>query len=332
MSTMEQEIERVLRAAPKSAPPAGLKERLLAQVRLPGVQPASQAPASPLTPGGWLRRWWPLLAPATVSLACAVGLVMQQIEIRNLRQAIRGLTRDSAGKPGVGPVPASGTNDALPGPDAAAQTQQEIARLKVLAGQLAGEVAQLERLRAENVKLRTELAAPPAGLLKPEETEALAWARERAESIACVNNLKQLGLAMRTWAIDNAKNRVELPPPDILCMSNEVSVPKVLVCPADRAREAAKDWASYTPANCSYEYLVSSTPDWDIEPQRVAFRCPIHGHVGLCDGSAQRGIAKEHPERLVQRGGKLYLVDPAEPDKAAPASQPANPPPGGTNP
>jgi hypothetical protein len=136
---------------------------------------------------------------------------------------------------------------------------------------------------------------------------------------------------MRIWAIDHAKNKVDLSPPDMLSMSNEVSVPKVLVCPADRAREAAKDWASYTPANCSYEYLAPSTPD-DAEPERVAFRCPIHGNVGLCDGSVQRGIAKEHPERLVQRGGKLYFVSPPPPDKAAPAPQPANPPPGGSNP
>ena len=78
MSTMEQEIENVLRAAPRPMPPAGLKERLIAQVRLPAVQPASQPSASPLAPTGWLRRWWPVLAPAAVSLACAVGLTLQE--------------------------------------------------------------------------------------------------------------------------------------------------------------------------------------------------------------------------------------------------------------
>jgi len=42
MSTMEQQIERVLRAAPRPAPPAGLKEQLIAEVRLP----AASTPAS----------------------------------------------------------------------------------------------------------------------------------------------------------------------------------------------------------------------------------------------------------------------------------------------
>ena len=326
------DIENILHAAPSPTPPAGLKDRLIAQVRLGAVRPASPTPERTLGPANWLRRWWPVLAPATVSLACAVGLAMQQMEIRHLKQTIQGLSRDAAPKAGVLSTPTVQTNDAAPHADAAARTQQEVARLKELASQLAAEVAQLEQMRTENTKLRIQLVAPPAGLLTPEETQAVAKARESAEAIACVNNLKQLGLAMRIWAIDNAANRVDLSPPDMLSMSKEVSVPKVLVCPADRAREAAKDWASYTPANCSYEYLVPSAPLVDTESDRVAFRCPIHGTVGLCDGSAHRGIAKEHPERLVQRGGKLYLVYPPEPDKAAPAPQPANPPPGGSNP
>ena len=96
-----------------------------------------------------------------------------------------------------------------------ARTQQEIARLKELATQLAAEVAQLEQMRAENAKLRTQLAAPPAGFLTPEETDALAKAKEKAESIACINNLKQLGLAVRVWAIDNG----DLSPPDMLSMT-----------------------------------------------------------------------------------------------------------------
>lgn len=326
MNTMEQELENTLRTAPRPIPPVGLRERLLAQVRLPAGRPAAQKPASPLAPAGWLRRWWPVLVPATVSLACAVGLTVQQAEIRELRQAIQDLSRHGVHKVGGLPPLTVQTNKAAPHADAAARTQQEVARLKELAGQLAAEVAQLEQLSAENAKLRTQLAAPPPGVLSPDETEELAKAKEKAEAIACVNNLKQFALAARIWALANDG----VFPPDIPSMRIELSTPKILVCPADRTREAAKDWASYTPAHCSYEYLAPSGSEVDYS--RVLSRCPIHGTIGMCDGSVQRATGKYRPERLVQRGGKLYVPDHGEPTQGSPAPQPTNPPPGGSHP
>jgi hypothetical protein len=309
------EIENILRLAPKPAPPAGLRDRLIAQLRLPAARPASQSPVATPAPAGWLRHWWPVLAPAAVSLACAVGLTMQQVEIRDLKRAIQDLSREPAAKPSVVQPPDLGTNDASAGADAVARTAQEIARLKALASQLAAEVAQLEQIRAENTNLRAQLEAPPAGFLTPEETEALTKAKEKAESIACINNLKQLGLSVRTWAIDNG----DMSPPNLLEMTNEMSTPKILVCPGDKTREAAKDWASYTSAHCSYEYLAPSAPE--PEPMRVLFRCPIHGHVCLSDGSVQGELAKRHPERFVQRDGKLYLAEPAEDAQGASAQE-----------
>jgi regulator of replication initiation timing len=323
---MEQEIENTLRAAPKPAPPAGLKGQLVAQVRLPAPRPAAQPLASPAVPSNWLRRWWPVLVPAVASLACAVGLTVQQVEIHRLQQAIQDLSRDAGVTTPDPSAPAAGTNDAPAGADATAQTQQEVGRLKELASQLAAEVAQLEQMRVENARLRTQLSEPPPGFLTTEETEALAKAKEKAESIQCINNLKQMGLSVRTWAIDNA----DVSPPDMLSMSNELSTPKILVCPADHGRPRADSFASYTPANCSYEYLAPSAPD--TEPSRVLFRCPFHGHVCLSDGSVQASVAKQHPEQLVQRNGKLYLDDSPPSVQAAPAPQPATPPPDGSNP
>ena len=150
-------------------------------------------------------------------------------------------------------------------------------------------MAQLEQMRARERKAADPTRRAPAGFLTPEETEALAKAKEKAESIHCINNLKQLGLAVRTWAIDNG----DMSPPNILDMTNEMATPKILVCPGDHGREAAKDFASYTPANCSYEYLAPSAPD--TEPFRVLFRCPIHGHVCLCDGSVQGYVGQATP-------------------------------------
>ena len=128
--------------------------------------------------------------------------------------------------------------------------------------------------------------------------------RERALSIACVNNLKQFGLAVRVWALDDN----DAQPPNVLCMSNELSTPKILVCPAETTRQVASDWSVFTPANCSYEYLVTSGTNLAAtEPTRVLSRCPVHGHIGLCDGSVQSRVAKEHPDWLINRNGKLYL-------------------------
>ncbi len=99
-------------------------------------------------------------------------------------------------------------------------------------------------------------------------------------------------------------------------MSNELNTPKILVCPAETNRPAATSWGTYTSANCSYEYLAASGSD--KEPTRVLSRCPIHGHIGLCDGSVQGGSVKDHPDWFVERDGKLYFEPPAQPSRTTP--------------
>ena len=185
--------------------------------------------------------------------------------------------------------------------DSATAGADEIARLKEEAKKLSAEISQLELVRTENQKLRAQLAAPPADVLTPEETDAIQQAKERAMNIACINNLKQVGLALRMWAIDNG----DVFPPDMLSMSNELSNPKVLICPANTAHEAAKDWSSFTSANCSYNFLAPSDKTIESEPDRVAVYCPIHHNYLLADGSVQ----SVNPEkfRLIQRDGKYYL-------------------------
>jgi hypothetical protein len=199
----------------------------------------------------------------------------------------------------------------VPQPNAAAELESLRARTR----ELSAEVQALEAMPAENARLKAQAVANLG--LTPEAVAELGKAREKAQSVACVNNLKQLGLAARVWAVDDG----DVLPPDLLSMSHEIAAPKVLICPADPGRQPASDWLSFTPANTSYEFLAANSTA--TEPQRVAFRCPIHGNIGLVDGSVQMGVAKHHPEWLVSREGKLMLEVPrsAEESPTAPAGQ-----------
>jgi hypothetical protein len=307
------EIENLLRTPPAPKPPHELRERLLAGVDLPernAVRVLSR-PAS----GSWLRRWWPTLLPAAVALGAASVLTLEGVKIRSIQDTIAALSHGAATAESPAATTVSESSGTSPSVDEAARYEEEMARLKAAVAEARAQVAQLEQLRVANEKLKTRLAALP-DRLSAEETDAMDQAHERAMSIACVNNLKQFGLAVRVWGADNANAC----PPDILSMSNEVGSAKILVCPADKSHKPAESMFTFTPANCSYEYLTPSLTNADAEPNRVLSRCPIHGHIGLCDGSVQAGVGKNHPEWLVERDGKLYF----EPkyDSAQPATAP----------
>ena len=301
MNLSEHDLERQLRLAPKPRPPAGLRQQLIDRVRLAEASSPIGRSGAP----GWFHRWWPALAPAAVSAACAVVLTFQQLELRDLKESLRALSppSETLNTPVIQAV--ASTTKAAPVVAPTPGPEEELSRLRETAQQLRAEVAQLEQLRAENGKLRAQLAAPQPGMFTPEEQQALAQAREKAQSIQCVNNLKQIGLAARIWALDNR----DVYPSDFLSMSNELTTPKILVCPADTNRPAATDWASCSSASYSYEYLAPNGSSDD--PLRVLTRCPIHGNIGLCDGSVQMGVAKNHPDWVIQRNGKVYYEDAA---------------------
>lgn len=86
----------------------------------------------------------------------------------------------------------------------------------------------------------------------------MARFRARSSRISCANNLKQMGLAFKTWALDNsgrfpmqvstneggAQERVELGALHSVfqVMSNELSTPKILVCPEGTRQPAATNF------------------------------------------------------------------------------------------
>jgi hypothetical protein len=61
------------------------------------------------------------------------------------------------------------------------------------------------------------------------------------------------GLAVRVWAIDN-----NIFPPDIVCMSNELNTPKILVCPPTGRQVAPA--SPHTDA-VLHEYLLGEQTD-----------------------------------------------------------------------
>ncbi len=91
-----------------------------------------------------------------------------------------------------------------------------------------------------------------AGMLLP----ALAKAKAKAQRIKCVNNLKNVGLSFRLFATDNGDRFPhEIKVEDggsaefsdkpgsnyytFMVLSNELSTPKIIVCPSDKKQEAA---------------------------------------------------------------------------------------------
>ena len=81
----------------------------------------------------------------------------------------------------------------------------------------------------------------------------------------CINNLKNIGLAYRIWATDNNENfpfqlstnqggTRELPSDIVFqlqTLSNELSTPKILVCPVS-PKESATNWTTLSKSNISY--------------------------------------------------------------------------------
>lgn len=121
-----------------------------------------------------------------------------------------------------------------------------------------------------------------AGMLLP----ALSSAKSKAQSMACVNNLKQIGLGLRIYSMDHG----ETFPLDLLTMTNELGSPVVLVCPADpiHPRPASSSWLGFSTNQISYEYLTPGAAESNVVSQ-VVVRCPIHGSTCLGDGSVIRG-------------------------------------------
>src|ERR1043165_8331062 len=85
---------------------------------------------------------------------------------------------------------------------------------------------------------------------------------EKARRIKCINNLKNVGLAFRIYANDNSgrfpwqipdeKSEIRInystdPTIYIRTITNELSIPKIVTCPADK-RTDTTNWAQFSRA------------------------------------------------------------------------------------
>jgi hypothetical protein len=159
------------------------------------------------------------------------------------------------------------------------------------------------------------LAAPVAGvalggaMLLP----ALAKAKEKAQSITCVNNMKQVNLALRIWAVDHddqfpfnvntakggtrefcerdAEGYDRNVARHFKVMANELNTPKILVCPTDKSKQAVEDFESLEAWNVSYQLRTGNQVN-EANPAELVIYCPIHHHKGLADGSVQAAPRK----------------------------------------
>lgn len=132
------------------------------------------------------------------------------------------------------------------------------------------------------------------------------------QKITCANNLRQIGLAFRTWAIDhdgqfpfnvstNAGGSRELCAAGgdgfdlnaalhfkALANGTELIAPRFLICPRDRARKAASTFSQLKLEDLTYR-LRAGTNISETSPAEVLLACPIDGNKLLCDGSVVEG-------------------------------------------
>ena len=295
------QIENLLRKAPRIAAPAGLLETLIVDISLPQVKTREQ---NHFDPRSFFRRWFPAISFVAFLLACVVVVGAQMKWLSQLRSENKTLRA------------ASQNFDELRQKNAEYQkllaANQELERLRKDALEVTKLRAEVEQLRAQMLELknlRTEnqqLLATNAAQKETEEEDPFAAAKKKAERIACVNNLKQIGLAARLWAGDNN----DIFPTDFLSMSNELSTAIILICPSDKARTAAENWSKLGPENISY--VMHSPGVSEVDPEVVYVRCSAHNNILFVDGHVDQ-LGPSY--KVVIKNGKLKVERENEPQK-----------------
>jgi hypothetical protein len=107
----------------------------------------------------------------------------------------------------------------------------------------------------------------------------LRTAKYRARRLTCYYHMGSILFANRQYAEEHGTGYQT----NLICLSNQLSSPRKLVCVDDEARcerlkkrytyGSPEHWASLTMDNCSYQVFLKDS-------NTLVLRCPIH-HIGL---------------------------------------------------
>jgi len=121
------------------------------------------------------------------------------------------------------------------------------------------------------------------GSLLPAMTDARS--RAQAQSVGCINNLKQVSIAIRLYAADHQG----VFPASFMQITNQLGSPTVLICPLDPQRSGRqREW---NPDRMSYEFLKPGEEQSKVMDEAIV-SCPFHGHVVAGDGTVAGGAGK----------------------------------------
>jgi len=140
-----------------------------------------------------------------------------------------------------------------------------------------------------------------AALLLP----ALATSKAKAQRIACLNNQKQIGLALNLWAGDHGErfpstvdaaeggSRAKYETwQHFFTISNELVTPKTIQCPSDRAKQVARDFSEaatglQTLKNTAVSYAIGTAGMPDKPGMHLACDRNVLGRDGQGCGPSQ---------------------------------------------
>jgi len=326
MNNNLETLETTLRSAPAPVPPADLAVKLRSDI----PQPSNQT-LMPVRTSVW-HRWWPVLVPGSALMALAAVVVIQDSELRRAGQNSEPTVFHNAETNALSTEEIGRSSDAS-NDGGTNSPHAELERLRRRVSELEARLTEARAAVGDSRQLEAELKSVWEGM--SEDLRQAYQAKRRADSIRCVNNMKQLGLAVRIYATDFGDDF----PPDLKSILPYNSSSRTFLCPDDIGKPNLSEdqlkamTAEQVTSYSSYEFLAPGPGKFETDPQRVMFRCPFHGHVALCDGSVQmiQPLAEQAthppgaPSITVTNGlesmsdGKLYFRPKAQ------ESQPSHP-------